>query len=78
MMLIQFSLVTYYLLSFFTGVEQLMITSGPAYPQQNMYAQQPMPNMGMPGMQQGMPPQGMPQQGIPNMGMNPGMQQGFY
>jgi len=61
------------------GVEQLMITSGPAYPQQNMYAQQP-------GM--GMPPQGMPPQGMPNMGMQPGMgqpgmpqggmQQGFY
>ena len=50
-----------------------MITSGPSYPQPNMYAQQPMPNMGMPGMQQ------MPPQGMPNMGMNPGMQQGgFY
>lgn len=56
------------------GVEQLMITSGPAYPQQNMYGQQP--NMGMQG--------GMPPQGMPNMGMQPGMgqpgmgQPGFY
>jgi len=57
------------------GVEQLMIAAGPAYPQQNMYGQPGMPNMGQPGMQQpGM--QGMPQ-GM-SMGQ-PGMpQQGFY
>ena len=72
-------LMSYLLFLYTKGVEQLMITSGPAYPQQNMYGQQP--NMGMQG---GMPPQGMPPQGMPNMGMQPGMgqpgmgQPGFY
>jgi len=59
------------------GVEQLMITAGPAAyaPQGNMYGMPPqgMPPQGMP--QQGMPQQGMPQQGMPPQGYP---QPGFY